>query len=264
MRDFTLSTYRTLLKTLLHAGYVPMSYEQYCMESSLPTRYVIVRHDVDKKPCNSLDIARIEKELGICASYYFRIVPDSNDPDIIRAIAALGHEIGYHYEDMALADGDTDRAYAHFLSSLSYFRTFYPIRTICMHGAPTNRWDGRLLWQKYDYRAVGIIGEPYMDMDFSDVFYLTDTGRCWDGYRVSVRDKIPRFQEEWVEKGWSYHTTSDLIVAIEKMVFPPHVMITTHPQRWTDNKPAWYSELIKQTIKNRIKHCLIYAQTNFH
>ena len=35
------------------------------------------------------------------------------------------------------------------------------------------------------------------DVDFSQLFYLTDTGRCWDGYKVSVRDKIPVYQDQW-------------------------------------------------------------------
>lgn len=36
------------------------------------------------------------------------------------------------------------------------------------------------LWKRYDYKELGIIGEPYLDVDFDEVFYLTDTGRRWD------------------------------------------------------------------------------------
>jgi len=46
------------------------------------------------------------------------------------------------------------------------------------------------LGEKYDFRDYGIIAEPYFDVAFDEVFYLTDTGRRWDGDRVSVRDKI--------------------------------------------------------------------------
>jgi len=53
----------------------------------------------------------------------------------------------------------------------------------------------------------GIIAEPYFDMDFKEVLYLTDTGRRWDGDRVSVRDKVEktgvRGQESSARKaGW--------------------------------------------------------------
>ena len=46
-------------------------------------------------------IAAIEKQTGIKASCYFRIVKESYDENIIRQIAELGHEIGYHYENLS-------------------------------------------------------------------------------------------------------------------------------------------------------------------
>ena len=68
--------------------------------------------------------------------------------------------------------------------------TLSHVKTICMHGSPLSKWDNRDLWKKYDYRDFGIIAEPYFDVDFDEVFYLTDTGRRWDGDKVSVRDKV--------------------------------------------------------------------------
>ena len=65
---------------------------------------------MDLKAENSLATARIEHGLGVKASYYFRIVPQSNKPDIIKEIASMGHEIGYHYEDMSICEGDTEKA----------------------------------------------------------------------------------------------------------------------------------------------------------
>lgn len=264
LTDFTLYPYRHLLESLLQQGYQFLTFEQYCEQKSSPhsplassPKYILLRHDVDLKAANSLATAQIEHELGISATYYFRVVPQSNQPDIIRAIAALGHEIGYHYEDMALMQGDTEKAYAHFQQQLNYFRQFYPVRTICMHGAPTSQWDGKELWKHYDYRDLGIIGEPYFDIDFSQMFYLTDTGRCWDGYKVSVRDKIPVYQDQWNAQGLVYHATNDIIHAAEQGSLPPRIMITTHPQRWTDRPLAWLKELLVQNAKNIIKRLFL-------
>lgn len=252
--DFTLEIYRELLSALSKKGYQFMTFEQYCqLKASLPKKFVILRHDVDLKAINSLQTAQVEHELGVKASYYFRVVPQSNQPEIIRAIAALGHEIGYHYEDMAVADGNVEKAIAHFQEQLAYFRQYYPVRTICMHGAPTSKWDGRDLWKYCDYHAQGIIGEPYFDVDFSEVFYLTDIGRCWNGYKVSVRDKIPMYQDQWTEQGLVYHHTDDILCAVEQSTLPPCIMMTTHPQRWTDKPIEWTRELILQTIKNWVK-----------
>ena len=257
MIDFTLRKYRELLISLQKKGYKFITFEQYCAQKIASSPYIILRHDVDLKAANSLATAKIEQELGIVASYYFRVVPESNQPEIIQAIANLGHEIGYHYEDMAIADGDAEKAFAHFQQQLAYFRTYYPVRTICMHGAPTSQWDGKDLWKKYDYHDLGIIGEPYFDVDFAQVFYLTDTGRCWDGYKVSVRDKIPVYQDKWTAQGWVYHRTRDIIKAAEQGTLPQRIMITTHPQRWTDSWLPWLKESMVQPLKNIVKRMLI-------
>ena len=127
-----------------------------------------------------------------------------------------------------------------------------------MHGAPTSRYDGRDLWKKYNYRDYGIIGEPYFDVDFSQVVYLTDTGRCWDGYKVSLRDKIEKWQDEWIRQGLVFHTTEQLISWLQDDSQPKrNLMITTHPQRWTDNNGEWLKELTMQKAKNIVKRILV-------
>lgn len=257
--DFTLTKYTELLQALKAGGYRFITFEQYCADKEAldEARYVILRHDVDLKAENSLETARIEHSLGITASYYFRVVKQSNKPEIIQAIADLEHEIGYHYEDMTICRGDVEKAIGHFKCQLDCFRRFYPVKTICMHGAPRSRYDGRDLWKYYNYHDYGILGEPYFDVDFSKVFYLTDTGRRWDGFNVSVRDKVPVYQEKWIEEGWVYHSTDDIITALVQRGIPDRIMMTTHPQRWTDNRYQWLKELQVQRVKNGVKRIIV-------
>ena len=257
-RDFTLAKYTELLRRLSDNEYRFITFEQYCKEKeSLEAKFVILRHDVDLKPENALATAKIEHSLGIRASYYFRVVEQSNCPDAIESIAALEHEIGYHYEDMSLCNGDAEKAIAHFGHQLQYFRQFYPVKTICMHGAPRSKYDGRDLWRSFDYHAFGIIGEPYFDVDFSKVFYLTDTGRRWDGFNVSVRDKIPVYQDQWIKEGLVYHSTDDIIKASGNGTLPQRLMMTTHPQRWTNAWGEWLMEKSLQSVKNVVKRMLV-------
>ena len=258
-RDFTLSKYKELLQIMLDNGRKFCSFSSYCLQKEMlaDEQLVILRHDVDLKAAKSLATAQVEHSLGIQASYYFRVVPQSNKPDIIKAIVGMGHEIGYHYEDMSLCEGNVENAILHFEKQLNYFRQFYPVKTICMHGAPRSQFDSRDLWKAYDYHDFGIIGEPYYDVDFPIVFYLTDTGRRWDGFHVSVRDKIPTYQDQWIEKGWVYRNTDQIIEAVEGGSFPDRVMMTTHPQRWTDEKGEWLVELGMQSMKNVVKRMVI-------
>lgn len=256
--DFTLNIYAELISTLKNCGYSFITFQEYCTNKNgiiALDKYVILRHDVDLKSKQSVRVARIEHNIEVLSSYYFRIVKQSNVPDHIKRIVSLGHEIGYHYEDMAIKRGNIDEAYSHFIEKLNYFRSYYPVTTICMHGSPSTAYDNKDLWKKYDYKKHGIIGEPYFDTNFNEIFYLTDTGRCWDGMKYSVRDKV---QTNYIQ---SYHSTFDIISAAKLGTLPNKIMITTHPQRWTNNKFEWLIEFISQNIKNKIKRIIlkIYA-----
>ncbi len=254
--DFTISIYSTLLDTLLQAGYQFITISEAASPlTTHSSKFIQLRHDVDLLPAHSLRTAQIEHTKGIRATYYFRAVPESWDETIIRQIAALGHEVGYHYESLTTTNGDVDAAYQDFCKHLAELRELVPVTSICMHGSPRSPYDSKDIWKKYSYRDLGIVAEPYLDTDFSQWFYLTDTGRRWDGYRVSVRDRIPQYQEEWEKAGLTFHSTSDILRYANAL--PPRIMITTHPQRWNPFGLAWIQELMMQSIKNIVKRLLI-------
>ena len=214
-------------------------------------RAILLRHDVDARKERSLRFARIQHEAGIVGTYYFRMVPQSFDAGVIREIHAMGHEVGYHYEDMDFAGGDPEKALQLFERHLEKLRAVAPVSTICMHGSPISRYDNRDIWRHYDYRDYGILGEPYFDLDFKRVFYLTDTGRRWDGHAVSIRDKVPD------HFGLSFRHTSEIIACLERGEFPAVSMFNFHPQRWTDRYLPWLQEKYVQRAKNAVKYWVI-------
>ena len=239
--DFTLNKYTQLLDAINASGLEELT----------------LRHDVDLKPMNSLRTAQMETEKGLHGIYYFRAVPESWDEDVIRLIAMLGHEIGYHYESLTTCNGDVDKAYEDFCLNLEKLRAIVPVRSICMHGSPRSPFDSKDIWKKYDYRTLGIEYEPYLDTDFSQVFYLTDTGRRWDGFKVSVRDKIPLYQDIWTKQGLTFHSTDDVIGGLRDGRLSKRLMLTIHPQRWEPFGPAWLKEFILQNAKNVVKRAII-------
>ena len=243
--DFTAKVYTTFLDMLLSSGYQFQTFHDY-LRNPLD-KVVILRHDVDKRPGNSLRFAEIEHEKGLKASYFFRVVPESLHVDKLLAIKKLGHEIGYHYEDMDPAKGDPEKAIKSFVQNLEKLRKLAPIDTICMHGSPLSNYDNKELWRYYDYRDYGIIGEPYFDVDYSKLFYITDTGRKWNNRDASIRDKVEsQFEIE-------VRSTEHFIELIREGKMPEQMMINTHPQRWNDEVVPWVVELVSQTVKNRIK-----------
>lgn len=322
-----------LLNTLRNQGFSFLTFEESL--SGRQSNSLVLRHDVDLLPLNSLEFARIQADLRIKGSYYFRMVPDSYDENVVKEIASHGHEIGYHYEDVGVMAQWTNGAKAQwrkgsmaqrreefekelidmaidsFSQNLEKLRKIVPVKTICMHGSPMSRWDSRLLWKYYDYKDFGIIGEPYFDVDFDKVLYLTDTGRRWDGDAVSIRDSILkveggdienpfivwkvkpikyrnistsftskdgahlknpqiRDQEFLINKSATkhqiietinkFHSTSEIIKAVENKQLPGQIMMTFHPQRWTDKPLLWVKELLWQNLKNGIKYYIVKAK----
>ena len=270
MRDFTITQYNARRKVLLKQC---VQCKTLCgFLESANRKVAILRIDVDDLPNKSLHVAKIQNELGRKSTFYFRAVPWNWDEGIIQQIAELGHEVGYHYEDVSSVaerqkikvkrqkdnpENECEKylaglAIESFAKNLERLRKIVPVKTICMHGSPLSRWDSRLLWKYYDYHDFGIVGEPYFDVNFDEVFYITDTGRRWDGDQFNLRDKAvgSRRWAEGEEKKGRFHSTFDIIKAAEEGKLPDKIMMTFHPQRWTDKPVPWVKELVWQNVKN--------------
>ena len=271
-RDFTISVFKQLIKVFQENGYEFSTVRDFHMSSKIKS--IILRHDIDRLPENALNLAHTEHDFGVHGTYYFRVVPESFNKNIIKRIANMGHEIGYHYEDVSLMarkikkikDEKTliDTAIKSFELNLQKIREVAPVDTICMHGSPLSKWDNRAIWKYYSYALFDVVKEPYFDIDFSKVLYLTDTGRRWNGDNVNVRDKEiilhpdKHEQNPFLSENYNYSSTFKIISAINKNFLPTSIMLTVHPQRWTNSKLFWTEELIAQNLKNSIKYLLIH------
>ena len=248
-RDFTLNRYRTLLSAAVDSIYTPTTVRDYL--ASPPGRWLILRHDVDRAPGRALDIARVEEEMGVRGSYYFRRGADVFKPEIISEIADMGHEVGYHYETLDKAKGDVDKAIRLFEQELAEFREIADIKTVCMHGNPLAPWANRDMWGNHDLKDFGLLGEPYLSIDYNTIMYLTDTGRTWAGGKVSVKDVV---NTQYVNK---VSSTAGVIDLIRSGRFPG-VCLLAHPNRWCDDPGAWLWELVWQNAKNVGKRGIVW------
>jgi len=267
--DFNLHAFDKLLKSFLDKNYQFQTFYDFLVAPI--SKVVILRHDVDRLPNNALQTAVIEHQMGIKGTYYFRVVPESFDLNIMQKIADMGHEIGYHYEDVDLVyrknykliksstgkldlEKLIDLSYESFCKNLENFRKYFDIKTICMHGSPSSKYDNKIIWTKYHYRELGILGEPYFDINYNEFAYFTDTGRRWNGNSFSIRDKVcSKYQ-------FNFKNTQQIINNTH--ILPDKIMITIHPQRWTDNWVDWSIELISQSIKNIVKYGVIKTREN--
>jgi len=108
---------------------------------------------------------------------------------------------GWRFNNREIPEEQSERlfelAYEDFCRNLERLRAIVPVETICMHGSPLSRISNLDLWKRYDYKGLGIIAEPYLDIDYNQVFYITDTGRKWNNKASSIRDRVDsRFNQK--------------------------------------------------------------------
>ena len=240
-RDFTLAKYRELLNCLPKGD--------YSFYSSLVNneQFGIIRHDVDRPPKNVLSLAKLEYQMGISSTYYFRVKKNLFIPAIIDKVKDMGHEIGYHYEVLDKAKGDINKAIEIFKEEWQLFHQ-WDSKTICMHGNPLSRFVNRDIWNHYNYSDYGVAGEGYLSVDFSRYIYLTDTSRKWNFKNLAVKDRI---NGQLIK----VRSTDDIIKKIRNREIK-NIYILTHPSRWNDDWLKWSKELSLQSLKNIVKYHL--------
>jgi RNA binding exosome subunit len=249
--DFTIDKYRKLCDALLRSGYSVSTVTSYLGNPKQAQNVLIMRHDVDRKPHRALLMAQVEHEFSIKSTYYFRFNKKVFYPQLIREIAKMGHEIGYHYEVLDKAKGDHGRAIEIFKNELDEFRKITQIKTICMHGNPLTEWDNRDIWDKHDFNDFGLIGEAYLS--FSDITYLSDTGRTWRN-KYKVKDWLPSTDYARIEKaGGPAISGTDKLIELIKSVEIRRIYLLVHPERWSNSITEWTFEYLRDKIINFMK-----------
>ncbi|PKN78875.1 MAG: hypothetical protein CVU48_06980, partial [Candidatus Cloacimonetes bacterium HGW-Cloacimonetes-1] len=285
MRDFTLAAYRELLQTcLIDHSCKPV--REYDTNDS--NQVVYLRHDVDRKPGKALQMAKLEHDLDVRSTYFFRCTSECFVPDLIKEIESMGHEIGYHYENLSTAaqrlgvkrgelkeisaffaqalkvamqtSPDSkqprsrfeelhlsmdsmlqnttsklmDAALADFQRNLERLRRLANVTSIAMHGMPFLPIDNRILWLKYNYQDFGIQREPYFDIDYNQVLYITDAGRTWFDPIANQRDKVE------TDFSVTFNSIGQIQEAIQSGNLPSKLLFNVHPEHWTDALAEWH------------------------
>lgn len=249
--DFTVNKYKEFCNAISESGYSTLTVNDYFSKNK-PHKFIILRHDVDIKPERALKISQVESEFNIKSTFYFRMIPGVFNPPIIKKIQELGHEIGFHYEVLDKVRGNYEKGIELFKQELAELRKISDVKTICMHGYPLTPWKNSDLWKQYDFRQFGITGEAYLSIDYNDIFYLSDTGRAWDGEKYRIKDIIQNTKK----KQFDIRITDDLIRFIKEGKIE-RICILSHPGQWTDNYFSWISTWITRNTKNIIKAYII-------
>jgi hypothetical protein len=232
-------------------GIEPLTVRDYLSAERLPDQFVVLRHDVERKPENALDFARMEADHGVVSTYYVRTVDDTFDPWILDSLESLGHEVGYHYEDVDRMDGDVEAARRSFQRNLARMRAHATVDTVCVHDNPLTAHDNREMWNDMpDFKQYNLLGGAYLSVDFNDMLYLSDTGRTW-------RDSLLERRDDTVENNGQdlqIDMTADLIELLSKQ--DENFYLVTHPDRWAGNTVEYVTETAFDTARSVVKYGL--------
>jgi hypothetical protein len=243
--DFTLKAYGAIIDAGKASGYEMRSVGDWIDAPRSDGKVIVLRHDVDRRPGHALAMARLEAGKGAFATYFFRRVGSAYAPSIVREIAAMGHEVGYHYEDFYLAKYQPDEAFRLFRQHLADFRAIAPIRTIAMHGSPFAKFGNMEIWKHHGFEASDV-KDCILSADWSQFVYFTDTGRSFDARSTNLRDEIPGKKAPGV-------ATSATVATYLVEQQPPRVQINVHPERWTDQPLLWVRQLGVDLAANSVK-----------
>ena len=274
--DFSFNKYKEIIMAITRSKYEVITIEDYIRNVNLPAKFIIIRHDVDLDPDYQLRFAEFEHLNNIRTSYYFRFIEKIYKKEVIGKVRKLGHSIGYHYEVFTKAKGDPVKAISLFREELAHFKENWDSRTVCPHGGSfVDNADGYSLknmiklipkivsgekvfssfsnfdiWDDHRFEEFGIAGDAYRSVDFTNILYLSDTGRSWDK-RYKRLDKV----NSVINPKFDIKSSDDIIRVINNHEVDK-IYLLVHAEQWKDNLTdwlAWYAaQLIRRTGKKLI------------
>lgn len=201
--DFTHAMYNKLLEGILKVGYQVITVREYFRGVKQPP-LLILRHDVEWSAQRALAIAKIEKAHGVRSTFYFRVDTKAFDLPVMRYLQDEGFEVGYHFNTLDRCKGNFEKAIALFEEELKHLRKVgINVETVCSHGDPRVKKVGYKVNNEIFLRdpelrtRYNLLGEAYLDIDFSSLQYLSDAGIRWNKVS-STNELISRItQKEW-------------------------------------------------------------------
>ncbi|MCF8367453.1 MAG: hypothetical protein K9G76_00325 [Bacteroidales bacterium] len=271
--DFTLKKYQQIIESIADSKYKVVTVKDYIESDIKPSNAIIIRHDVDLDADYQLQFARLESDLGIHTSYYFRHIEKIYKQPIINQIYELGHEVGYHYEVITKAKGDKNKAIDLFKKELSDFQRNWHTKTVCPHGGSFvenvdgyalkdivklipkllsktsvfSNWTNFNIWKENKFSDFKLTGDAYDSIDFSGILYLSDTGRSWDK-KYKRLDKV----ESLINPQYHISSSNDIIKLIGKGEVDK-IYLLVHFEQWKNTFLDWLSWYIAQLIRRNGK-----------
>jgi hypothetical protein len=207
-------TYEHYAETLRKAQRTYTFYTFGDFPKSPQKRFIILRHDVDAHVSKALEMAKIDNELAIPATFFIRLHGPYNpfrqpSYEAILEIAKLGHQIGLHYEPVFyLKYGFPVEETLLFEIELLSRMLKTKIKSIAPHMPSLAKMELGSIREKFN--------DPYLPKFFKEIKYISDSNKRW---REGCMCK-------WIEKS-------------------EQIQIAVHPHWWNGDSVEGYLDKYK-------------------
>ena len=186
--SFKLIHYKDVLKRALKLGYQLSSFKNYPKVSNAK-KVIILRHDIDLDIARALEMARIEKDLRISATYFVRLHAKDYNPfeckahSILKQILSMDHEIGLHTEALDVSLIMQEDAKDVFKREKAILESILKTKIVsaAQHGNFTivSQDPKNHFFLQHKQKDVGIKFQPFEKRFCRDMKYISDSLGTW-------------------------------------------------------------------------------------
>jgi hypothetical protein len=189
--QFCYEEYDKLL-SILKAGRKNLTFSDF-RNPDIPPSFFILRHDIDRSLSAALKMAHIEAERSIRATYFLLLSSEhynllsQGSCKVPHQLAALGHEVGLHYDVRAMSERDNAdlNTWLHYEIDILSALTGDAIRSIAMHNPSIYGQD--------PFAGDNHFVNAYDPQFTKAIAYYSDSCGAWRDhvYEVFQRSSIP-------------------------------------------------------------------------
>jgi hypothetical protein len=218
--NFTYKTYSEILKAALDSGYEVLSIRDFLKKSKLPSRVLLLRHDIDKNPHSMYPFAEVELNLGVKSSIFLRVTGAEYNPFSYSTTTDLlelennEFEIGLHSNFLEFATLTNQNPISILTAEVKVLSSIYKIKGISCH-------------RDVNYVVNSL---PYLQNDWELI--KQTTGLEYDAYDKSLFGKLV-----YVNEGLNPHLSWRNDPPLDVIRQGKSLYLLTHNHLWYEKIP---------------------------
>lgn len=180
---FTYKAYSEILKTALDSGYEILCIRDLLKKPRIPSKVLLLRHDIDKNPHSMYPLAETELKFGVTSSIFVRVMGAEYNPFSYSVTTDLleleknEFEIGLHSNFLEFATNTNQNPISILAAETKILSSIYNVKGISCH-RDINYVVNSLPYLQNNWesikQATGLEYDAYDDSLFGNLVYVNE------------------------------------------------------------------------------------------